>query len=290
MMWDLSIVIPTIGREELLDRLLRSIQSDSLSCLLKFEVIVISHVESPEFKKTVENCGSNYGFYFNSLFGANHSRNLGITLARGKYILFLDDDIYLPRGFFNNIQLIIQKNEPRASCGFYLSEAAMSSPQKAYNAISNLWLVKTHSLDETPQFLGGLVIVPRDAIGGARFDPNSKGAAEEKYFAKQLQERATEVVINENISVFHDSEKNYWNLIRTAFFHGRASGFCTLRSYFKKRRRHVNTQLQPSFWSYIEHPLLLLSCALYVASLISGKFLSRFPTHLWRPSKSVHRI
>ncbi len=89
---DISIVIPTVGRQDDLDRCLNSLASQELA---NFEVIIVSAnigvIESviakyksfPVTALEVENKG------------LTHSRNSGLAKAGGRIISFIDDDVVL---------------------------------------------------------------------------------------------------------------------------------------------------------------------------------------------------
>jgi glycosyltransferase involved in cell wall biosynthesis len=87
----ISIIIPTHNRNELLKKALKSIQDQTYQ---NFEVIVIDDVGNLSTKNLVEQLNDNRFTYIhnNQHQGASYSRNLGIKMAKGKYIAFLDDD------------------------------------------------------------------------------------------------------------------------------------------------------------------------------------------------------
>lgn len=121
----LSIIIPTYGRDLTLKRCLDSIFIDSANINTLFEVIVIDDAKSQSTKEIVESFSNTNFLYFtknhNKFFndkGAASSRNLGIKKAKGKYILFLDDDDYLGNGSLEKIFNIISKNNSKSFIWF----------------------------------------------------------------------------------------------------------------------------------------------------------------------------
>ena len=87
-----SVIVPTHTRAILLRRALESIKSQA--CPVDVEVIVISDASD---RATDEVCAELLGksdMYIrrNGEKGPSASRNLGLSLAKGNYILFLDDD------------------------------------------------------------------------------------------------------------------------------------------------------------------------------------------------------
>ncbi len=92
-----SVIVPTFRRSELLHKAIGSLISQSYK---NFEVIVIDDNDDETYKIGNEK-------YFNSLnderivyirnsanIGSAKSRNKGLSVAKGKYVTFLDDDDY----------------------------------------------------------------------------------------------------------------------------------------------------------------------------------------------------
>jgi len=92
----LSIVVPTYRRPQALERALASVAP---ACSATHEVIVVD--DCPEGSGFV--VARSFGFRYLHKAGIDRglsaSRNLGIELARGRYLAFLDDDdLFLPNG------------------------------------------------------------------------------------------------------------------------------------------------------------------------------------------------
>ncbi len=85
-----SVVIPTHLRPRLLSRALRSIKQQSI----KAEVIVVSDAIDPETDAVCSSLLDEHDVYIrrNGPPGPSASRNLALSLAQGRYVLFLDDD------------------------------------------------------------------------------------------------------------------------------------------------------------------------------------------------------
>jgi len=87
-----SVVIPTHKRSVLLARALRSIKSQTGASAV--ELIVISDVIDSPTDEVCNSLLSTDDIYIrrNGVAGPSDSRNLGLSIASGQYILFLDDD------------------------------------------------------------------------------------------------------------------------------------------------------------------------------------------------------
>lgn len=96
-----SIIIPHYNQPQLLDRLLFSIPTRN-----DMEVIVVDDCSDLEFKEPLEIIKQKYPQYYfittEIRGGGGLARNIGLTKAKGEYVIFADsDDFFLP--YFNNI-------------------------------------------------------------------------------------------------------------------------------------------------------------------------------------------
>ena len=90
-MYCLSIIIPTYKRPLLLNRALQSIYIQDTESV---QVIVIDDCNDCSAFDVVKNYPANYYAKRNINKGLGNSRNTGINLSLGKYLIFLDDDDY----------------------------------------------------------------------------------------------------------------------------------------------------------------------------------------------------
>jgi GalNAc5-diNAcBac-PP-undecaprenol beta-1,3-glucosyltransferase len=92
---DVSVVVPTYQRPEKLARALTSIGS---ACNATHEVIVVDDCPQGSGFEVAKRFNARYLFKAGAQRGLSQSRNLGLTLATGRYIAFLDDDDFLSPG------------------------------------------------------------------------------------------------------------------------------------------------------------------------------------------------
>jgi GalNAc5-diNAcBac-PP-undecaprenol beta-1,3-glucosyltransferase len=87
-----SVIIPTHKRPALLERALQSVKSQE--CSFPCEIIVVADEANPADDEVCNRLlgPSDVQIRRNGPPGPSQSRNLGIRLASGSYILFLDDD------------------------------------------------------------------------------------------------------------------------------------------------------------------------------------------------------
>lgn len=170
----ISLIIPTHKRAHLLRRALQSVKTQvSSECV---EIIVVSdHADLQTSQVCHELLGPNDTYIRRSgAPGPSASRNLGLELARGRYVFFLDDDDAWQSGFLNS---------------FLTSE----SYRLGAFAYFNCRVVKEHRLADTCEILAeetldfrdrlneqvfvknqihmSCLAFPRHVIGSIRFDP-----------------------------------------------------------------------------------------------------------------------
>lgn len=97
---DISIIIPTYNRPELLQRTLLTLSTQSLP-VEQFEVIVCDDGSTREVLPVVRSVEAEldirYAYQPDRGFRAAAARNMGIALARGAVCLFVDDGLLLGR-------------------------------------------------------------------------------------------------------------------------------------------------------------------------------------------------
>lgn len=111
--YDLTIVLPTLGRKDEVEAMLDSIYKYVYPTSISFEIIVVDQNFSDLLDSVVKKY-CNLGFMIThhkvSFRGLSKAKNYGAKLAKGKYVCFIDDDAeFLP----NTIKLAFSelKNE-----------------------------------------------------------------------------------------------------------------------------------------------------------------------------------
>lgn len=95
---NISVIIPTVGRE--LD-LIKAIQSIERNSIKPFEILIIDQgdIKQGRFK----NFSLNLKLIKINKKSSTQARNIGIELAKGDIISFLDDDIVLKKNYFEEV-------------------------------------------------------------------------------------------------------------------------------------------------------------------------------------------
>jgi glycosyltransferase involved in cell wall biosynthesis len=113
-----SIVIPTYKREEGIRILLDSIIISDKENKLKdeFEIIVVKN----DKETNIEQLKKEYPmiiFIEEKIPGSSQARNAGVKIARGEYLVFLDDDEEVERDWVNVLISILKTNEYKMIAG-----------------------------------------------------------------------------------------------------------------------------------------------------------------------------
>lgn len=100
--YDISVVIPTFNRANLLERLLESLDEARRNYRYgSAEIIVIDSSAGEERQKIVNACAQYDAVFLEGPDSVRQKRNMGIRQAKYPYILFEDSDVVVDREIFN---------------------------------------------------------------------------------------------------------------------------------------------------------------------------------------------
>lgn len=125
-----SFIIPIYNRPNEVDELLQSLTTQSLK---DFEVIVVEDGSSIPCKDVV----SKYEHYLNVAYyqkpnsGPGKSRNYGVERAQGDYVIILDSDVVLPKGYLQAVEDELSANPCDAFGGPDCAHPSFTPTQKA---------------------------------------------------------------------------------------------------------------------------------------------------------------
>ncbi len=91
----ISVIIPTYNRASFLDEVIQSVLNQDYfvrNSSSSFEFLVIDDGSTDNTKEIVKSFGNKMKYYFQEHKGVSAARNLGLDLAQGDYIAFLDSD------------------------------------------------------------------------------------------------------------------------------------------------------------------------------------------------------
>lgn len=150
-----SIIIPTYNRAQFIAAAIHSIIHQTYT---NFEILVIDDGSGDNTKNIVQSFNDVRIFYFFQQHnGRSSARNLGILIAKGKYITFLDsDDLYLPEKIEKQVEYL----ESNLQYSMIYSSAQCIDEQGSqlnytYQAIDSGWIY-----EKIAYFLPVTIILP----------------------------------------------------------------------------------------------------------------------------------
>ncbi len=134
----ISIVIPTRNRKNILKKCLKSLNKQSISNN-KYEIIVIDDGSNQDNKTMIEslNLKPDIIYRYQNHSGPAKSRNKGINLASGTYIIFIDDDIIVNEQFVESHLSKLLNNHNVIVHGPVIHTKDLDNPTTAEKKISD---------------------------------------------------------------------------------------------------------------------------------------------------------
>lgn len=240
-----SIVIPTYNRKYKLVRLINSILKSSFP-MNKLEIIIVDDASPDgtyEYIRKLYGHLSNLKIFRNSVnLLASGTRNVGIKHAKGKYIIFVDDDNVIALNTIANIVRAFESDIQLGLIGpimfFYSAPkrvwcagGILSKPWYRHHHILEGKIVNLNKLKKTDllipcDYLPNAFAVRKEALEKAGFfdEKNFPIAWEEIDFAFKIKKAGYKVVVVPYAWVWHDIpvKKEFHMSKRRAYYRGRS--------------------------------------------------------------------
>jgi glycosyltransferase involved in cell wall biosynthesis len=211
---ELSIVIPTHNRRDLLPRTLRALAHQTVPSDV-YEVILVADGCQDDTANIVRSLDLPYTFHFieQATSGAAAARNRGASAASAPLILFLDDDMEASTELVA-AHLEAHRRQPSGVVLGYFSPARHERSDDVLIASVNLWwgerffeLSKESHRFTFQDLFAGNVSLPRELFNSVgKFDERFYGKAGEDYelAARLLKRRVRFQFVREAASIHHD--------------------------------------------------------------------------------------
>ena len=140
MVIDYSIIIPAYNEEALLKNTIAHLKEAMVMIKLKGEIIVTDNNSTDRTAEIAKSAGANV--VFEEINQISRSRNAGVTIAKGRYLIFVDADTLVP---FELLQKAINNLESGKYCGGGAAVTSNNVPLIVkgiigyWNMISNLF-------------------------------------------------------------------------------------------------------------------------------------------------------
>ncbi len=153
----ISVVIPTHNRKEYLEKAIQSVVKQTFQ---DFEIIVVDDGSKVNYAESICNKYANCNYHYKPNGGLSSARNFGISVAKGDYIAFLDDDDFWRLDKLEK-QVKILNNNPSIDCvhsavavvdenGFLTGQCIGAAQNKVHKRSGNVfwnalacWVVKS---------------------------------------------------------------------------------------------------------------------------------------------------
>lgn len=107
-----SVIVPVYNTEKYIEKAIYSLISQTFQ---RIEIIIIDDNSSDNTSNICDLLAYNYHFikviHLQENKGVSNARNIGIDIARGEYISFIDADDYVDKDFYEKIYLCLINNE-----------------------------------------------------------------------------------------------------------------------------------------------------------------------------------
>jgi glycosyltransferase involved in cell wall biosynthesis len=142
----ISVIIPTYNRASYLEEAIRSVLEQDYFHPSRgrdpYELIIIDNGSTDETRKVVESYDSRVKYHFLEKRGVSRARNLGLSLARGDFIAFLDSDDLWKKDKIR-IQMSVMKNLPQTVICYteeiWIRNGVFVNPKKKHKKYSG-WI------------------------------------------------------------------------------------------------------------------------------------------------------
>ncbi len=221
---DFSIILPTYNRLSQLKRALQSIFKQDFG---DYEVVVV-------------NDGSNDGtdLYLKSLTlpklkwifqdnkGPAAARNAGIKIAKGKYIVFTDDDCVVPLDWLSSFSKIFKNTGADITGGAVKNCLANNFYSELSQEVTNFFVGHLNRTEKQTTFLTSNNIAYKadvlKTVGG--FDERFRSpGGEERGLNHKIISQGGKAVFADNITVDHYHEMNVKRYLRQQFNYGKGA-------------------------------------------------------------------
>lgn len=278
----LSVIIPTYNRKESLKRLLDSLLVQNFS-KKDYEILIVDDGSTDGTKQSLQlylQRNRNIHYFSQENKGPAAARNLGIKHSKGKYILFIDDDIFIPREDFFFEHIKIHANNKNTACLGNILLAPTIKPSEFMECLApkgdyfHLNKIKDKDNCKYRYFITANISLERKWFEKDFFDENFKYAAiEDTDLGYRLMVRGLKIMFNKKASVYH-YQRNYLSL--SDFLNNMQNKIGTSYKHFISKHPHL--YILYIFKRYYHNFMMYLTLKTYY--LLGNKnFLRRYWKH-----------
>jgi GT2 family glycosyltransferase len=291
----MSIVVPTHDRVDLVEKLLDSIQRASSKCNASIEIILVDD-SVPERRRRIEQlCQRSGAICVRGPPSVREKRNMGVRLARGQIVLFIDSDCEVSENILNEHLKMHERPDSGGVLGiteFVGKENFAWRIVKRTSLLDACYLAKTLSryLDSAPWTGANNLSVKKkilEEIGGFDTSFPFRLGGDDTDLGIRINKAGYKIRMNPDAIVFHTREtwSSLISIARRAFRWGRMD-------YYIYYRKHEE-KLSPSFIKPTVVFLFLVLVGLlkaFASNFLSGVLLPVFWLAIFLFTSSVLKL
>lgn len=243
----LSIVIPTINNEKVLQPLIDSIEKQE--CDFAVEIIVVNNAKNNPIQIVLKNTQLQL-MCIDSLPGVNNARNLGLLMAKNEIVLFLDDDCRLlhPKTLFSHLERHRSRPELFAVGGGYAVPHGTSFFNQLYNSMQMQWLYSNYLSFETQEtgcLIGGHFSIKKNQTKefNIQFDASISYGGSEVSFFRDAHFLGLKMILLD-FRVLHQTNENFYSLTKKNYKQG--------KNHFLSEKKHNTINFNYSLDKYTQ--------------------------------------
>lgn len=154
-----TIVIPTLNEEQYVSNILSDLTAQTNS---NFEVVVIDGTSQDATVKKVESFAQRLAVsvLISKKRNLSHQRNMGALVAQGTYLLFIDADSRIPKGFMQTLYKVLKKRKYLLALPYIDFDASVTYLHPFVGLINAS--IDASQMLSRPLVTGGLIIIERN--------------------------------------------------------------------------------------------------------------------------------
>lgn len=208
---EISVIIPTYKPGEYISDCLRSLEEQDFP-VSDYEVIIVLNGCDMPYRSMLEDIVTDNGYVNVRLIqtdepGVSNARNIGIDNAKGKYLLFIDDDDWVAGNDYLSSMHAMTDLHTVVACNCYLIDDKTREhlPYFLTSAYKRCMECPKLTLFNSRSFLSTVTgkLIPRDVIGDRRFDTKYK-LGEDALFMFIVSDRISRMEIVHNADTVYN--------------------------------------------------------------------------------------
>lgn len=246
----ISVIIPTRNRREQLRQCLASLAAQTCP-RDRWEVIVIQdgNEESPDEGLVAFRDRLPLRWFRQSHAGCGIARNTGAAKARGRYLVFTDDDCLFGADWLSRYDQHFQRTVDCIIAGRSVNALTVNAYSEASQELVNYLLSRSNASPERATLaIGNNFGVPADGFRElSGFDPSYfRITAEDRDFCARWLAMGRRIVCAPDLVVYHAHALSFRSFLRQQHHYGR--GAFVFHRLEAERRRSRNTLGSPGFY------------------------------------------